>query len=345
MRPAELLQRVLRPPRTTRPTREGWWFLLATLGLGVAALNTGVNLLYLLVSMLLGLVVASGILCEQSMRGLRLFPVIPREIFAGQPALLGLRLRNRKRRLASHSLVLEVSRPAVAESRGLYVPRLEPGQEQLITFEERFPRRGRHRLPGLRIVTRFPFGLFLKASREVPGEKVLVFPRIRPLAPPELRALGSGGSEPAPRVGRGAEFYGLRDYRWGDDPRRIHWKSSAKTATLMVREGQADSPVAVRLLLESPRGPIESERLEGAISFAASVAAHLIRAGASVELAGAGLGVPPGSGAAHLRRILEALALFDPEASESSPRNREARISMRPPARVIRIPLDGGSPG
>ena len=60
-----MLPRGLRPRRTIQPTREGWWCLLAAVGLGLAAINSGNNLLYLLESALLGLVIVSGILSEQ----------------------------------------------------------------------------------------------------------------------------------------------------------------------------------------------------------------------------------------------------------------------------------------
>ena len=66
-----------RPRRTIWPTRDGWWCLLVVIGIGVAAINTGNNLLYLLVSLLLSLIVVSGVLSEQSMRGLRLEADVP----------------------------------------------------------------------------------------------------------------------------------------------------------------------------------------------------------------------------------------------------------------------------
>src|SRR3972149_6506725 len=81
--------RMLRPPRTIRPTKEGWWFLFATLGLGFAAINTGNNLLYLLLSMLLGTIVVSGILSEQCLKRLRLYLAAPREPVGGTPAAGG----------------------------------------------------------------------------------------------------------------------------------------------------------------------------------------------------------------------------------------------------------------
>src|SRR5688572_12722793 len=109
-RAARALRRVLerlRPHRTIWPTRDGWWCLAAAVGVGFAAMNTGNNLLYMLASLLLGLIVVSGILSEQSMRRLRLRSIVPHEIFAGRPALAGAWIVNHKRRLASHSLTLE----------------------------------------------------------------------------------------------------------------------------------------------------------------------------------------------------------------------------------------------
>src|SRR4029077_14831572 len=92
------------PSRTLRPTREGWWCLLAAVGVGFAAVSTGNNLLYLLEAMLLGLVVVSGLLSEMSMRGIHLPLRVPDEVFAGRPALFTVLVVNTKRRLPSYSI-------------------------------------------------------------------------------------------------------------------------------------------------------------------------------------------------------------------------------------------------
>src|SRR5262249_10068835 len=94
---ASWLWRLLRPPRTIWPTRDGVWCLLVVMGLGVAAINTGNNLLYLLVSLLLALIIMSGVLSEQSLRRLDLTAMDPEEIYAGRPALFGMTVANRKR--------------------------------------------------------------------------------------------------------------------------------------------------------------------------------------------------------------------------------------------------------
>src|SRR5438445_10055422 len=108
LKDSEWWWRPFRPRRTIWPTRDGWWCLFVVIGLGVAAVNTGNNLLYLLVSLLLALIIVSGMLSEQSMRGLELIAVDPEEIYAGHPALFGMTIANRKRWLTSYSITVEV---------------------------------------------------------------------------------------------------------------------------------------------------------------------------------------------------------------------------------------------
>ena len=305
----------LRPRRTIRPTRDGWWCLAAAMGLGFAAMNTGNNLLYLLASLLLALVVVSGVLSEQSMRRLRLSAVVPEEIHAGRPALLGVRVANCKRWLPSYSFTLR------AGDRRLYVDRLAAGQEVLLTWEHTFPARGRARLPGVRVTTRFPFGLFVKAGRPTLEEEAIVFPAVRPIDAAGRRHLVAAGARSLHRRGRGHDLHNLREYRAGDDRRLIHWRSSARTGTLIVRELEAETAAATRIALVGD-GTRDAGRLEAAMSEAASLAVHLIATGAAIELVGPGLHVPPGRGRAHQRRLLTALALYDPRTGGAPPEPR-----------------------
>jgi uncharacterized protein (DUF58 family) len=299
------LVRALRPRRTIRPTRDGWWCLAAAAGLGVAAVNTGNNLLYLLASLLLALIVVSGVLSEQSMRRVGVAALVPDELYAARPATLAARVRNGKRWLASHSVALETA------GGRLYIDRLAAGDERVVTWAATLARRGRQRLPGVRLTTRFPFGLFLKAGRLQCDDEVIVFPAVHPLDAAWRRRLAAGGPRPIRRRGRGHDLYNLRDYRAGDDPRLIHWRSTAKTGALVVRELEAETTLDCRLVLVGD-GTRDAGRLERGLSEAASIAAHLARAGAAVELVGPGLHVPAGHGRAHLRRVLAALALYDP---------------------------------
>jgi uncharacterized protein (DUF58 family) len=307
--------------------------MAATLGLGVAAVNTGNNLVYLLCSMLLAFILVSGVLSELALRRLRLTVIPPSSIHAGQPALFGATLANGKRWLASYAVGLEV--PAPAGSRVLLLAHLPAGEERLLTWEMALARRGRQRLPGLRLQTRFPFGLAVKSESVEWGGEVVVFPALRPVPGHRiLDARGAGGS-PTRRRGRGHDLYSLRAYRAGDDPRLIHWRVTAKAQTLTVRELEEDTALDVRLVLAGGTGG--PEPLEAGLSEAASLAVHFLRRGAAVEVVGAGLAVGLGRGRGHEHRILTALALCDPAA----PGERPAGGGAGPggPRREIRVSL------
>jgi uncharacterized protein (DUF58 family) len=282
-------------------------------------MNTGNNLLYLLVSMLLGLIIVSGVLSEQSMRRLRFGALAPDEIFAGRPALVGVRLGNRKRWRTSYSLLLE---PVdLAGRTAAYVPRLPPDAEQLVTWTMTFSRRGRHPLPRIRVSTRFPFGLFVKAGVVHVDAELVAYPEVRPVDGERRRQLAAGGT-PVRRRGRGTDLHNLRDYHPGDEPRLIHWRSSAKTGRLVVRELEADTAQDVRIVLEGRAD--DDGRVERALSEAASLAVHVLGAGGGVELSAPGVHVPLGGGREQRRRVLTALALFD-AAAASAPVPRSAR--------------------
>jgi uncharacterized protein (DUF58 family) len=271
-------------------------------------MNTGNNLLYLLVSMLLAVIIVSGVLSEQSIRGLDFIALRPDELFAGRPALLGVRVVNGNRWRASYSIAIDVLDPA-AEGGRAFLPRLPPGGEALVTWDAIRLARGQRPFPALRVSTRFPFGLFVKAGRVALEAKVVVYPDVRPLSPERLAALGSGGTA-VRRRGRGGDLHNLREYRPGDEPRLIHWRSSAKTGELLVRELEVETALDTNIVLTGTGA--DRTQLEAGVSEAASLAAHLLAAGARVELTGAGLHVPLARGREQRRRILTALALYEP---------------------------------
>lgn len=320
--------RLLRPRRTIWPTRDGWWCLAAASALGVAGMNSGNNLLYLLAALLLALVVVSGLLSEQSLRRLRLAAVVPDELFAGRPVVLGARVRNAKRWLTSYCVTLETPGPG----RRCHVDRLAAGAERILTWEATLPARGRQRLPGVRVTTRFPFGFFFKAGPVTLDEEVLVFPAVTPITRARLRETLAAGTAAARRRGRGHDLHDLREYQPGDDPRMIHWRSSAKSELLVVRELEAETTADTRIVLDG--AVTTAARLERALSEAASLACALLGAGAGVELAGPGLRVELGRGRVHARRVLTALALYEPSlAPDVVPaprggRRREIRVAL-----------------
>jgi len=298
---------VFRPRRTIRPTREGWWCLAIAILLGLTSVNSGNNLLYLLESLLLALIIVSGVMSEQSLRGVRLRPLLPDAVFAGQSVMLGAVVRNAKRRLPARSIALETADGA----RVIAFPWLGPGVEQVAAWPHTFMRRGRQRLPGLRLTTRFPFGLFAKRGRVRFEQEVIVFPSPAVVSDGRLHDTQGGDGIAARRRGRGHTLRELREYRPGDDPRLIHWRVSARTGTTVVRELEAEATADVRIVLRGT-GARDPRRLERGLSVAAGLALRAAAGGAAVSLAGAGVSVPAGRGREHAHRILTALALYAP---------------------------------
>jgi uncharacterized protein (DUF58 family) len=325
--------RRLRPPRRLRFTREGNWFVFLALAVGVAAVNTGNNLLYLLLAWLLSFIIASGVLSELTMRGLRVTRRPAPEVFAGQPFLMEIAVANGKAGLASFSIEIEDLVGGRPLDKKCYFLKIPPGKTQRTSYRHTFARRGEYHFDGFRIATRFPFTLFRKSRDTEDGGAVVVFPRLSPVPrlPPRPRHLGAGTSD---RLGRHGEFFGLREYKAGDDRRTIHWRSTARTGRLLVREVHDESERRVAIVVDHAVPPAVAralaagERLredaaiddavERAIALAGSHAASYLEHGWAVALYARGATVPLGRGRGHLIRILRALAILPP-ATDATP--------------------------
>src|SRR5690606_687731 len=240
-------------------------------------------------------------------------------IHAGRPFLMEISLENRKRRLASYSIEIE----DIAEGRALdkrcFFLKLPPGRTQRARYRHTFHRRGLYRLDGLRLSTRFPFSLFSKSRQVACADEVLVYPAVHPVPLPSPRAHRLGDA-PQGRLGRRGEFFGLRDYREGDDSRASRWRSSARGGRLLVRELEEEAQRRVVIQVDNaaadPADEAAQESLDEAVSRAASLAVAYLSAGYAVKLTARGSEVAMGAGPAQEARLLRALALLAPVGPE-----------------------------
>lgn len=300
--------------RSIRLTQDGTRFVLLTLAIGVAAINTGNNLLYLLLAMMLSLIVMSGILSEQCLRQLEIRRLLPREAFANRPTAGGFSIANRKPRLPTFSLLVMDVAGSTAIDRGVHLLHLPPQASTVQSYPLLIPKRGRYRLDGLKLLTRFPFGLFLKAANLPLEDELVVYPEIRPLPESLIHDLAALGHEQsAPRRGPGAALYNLRRYRAGDESRAIHWKTSARQARLMVKETEAEDQRHVTLALSTAMPETESATFEQAVSLTASLAAFFHEQGYAISLLLGATVIPHDSGEAQLHRLFRVLALCRPD--------------------------------
>lgn len=310
-----------RGARQLRWTREGVFFALMACGTALAGLNTGNNLLYLLVGWLVTMLVVSAVISEATLRGLEPRRRAPGRAVANRPFAIDLALANRKRKIPSLSIELEDVAGRTTVDKTCYFLKIPAGREQVASYRHTFPARGLYRYAGVRASTSFPFGL-LRRSRTIPlpGE-IVVYPAVYAVTPPRVPA-HRAGELAAERAGRRGEFFGLREYREGDERRDIHWRSSARAGRLVVVEYQEEAQRRVSVLLdnalpENPPPAHAEDALEEAVSLAASLASSYLAEGFAVALGTREGGVPPGAGPGQRERILHALALVEPAGPEA----------------------------
>jgi len=306
-----------------RMTAGGVIYNVLTLTIAVVALHTKSNFLVLLFGMLLSGLLFSFALSRLNLRRLALERKVPTGSYPGKPFSVELTLENHKRFQSSYGVNVwdELPPELQSDGRGGVVLSVKPRGTATVAYRCQARRRGVFPLRNIHYSTRFPFGLFEQERwREVPGE-VVVYPRLGEITPGflgQVRALAESRRR-TPLAHGQADFRGLREYRPGDNPRHIHWKSSAKLGVPLVREH--DVVVGERaLILVDTRAPASGEEaLELAISFAASLARDMVRQRITVALAAyaPSLMVLEVGNEAGLRRMLEALARLEPDPRRS----------------------------
>ena len=253
--------RVFRPRRKIKITSPGKWFLVLTVGVGVAAINTGNNLLYLALSMNLSLIILSGILSEWCLRGLSVRVAHASEAFASRDSLLAVTCSAAGKWLPAFSVSVVPVLPGSGKTA--WFPEIPPGGSDTRVIPYRPERRGL--IPSFACVvsTRFPFALFEKSAEVNPrGSSLIVYPKPGAVdAEPPGAGPGDHSGGRAARGREGALIRGARDHSPSDPVRDIHWKASARLGKWMVKEREAEPAQTVDLHLLVPSPAEEFERL------------------------------------------------------------------------------------
>lgn len=338
-----------RPIRHTVWCREGFYYLLVLAFVFLAAMIADMNLLMILAGMLAGPLWFGYRLVSLSLREIEVVRRLPPAVGAGDPLLVAVEVRNRRRRLGSWALVVEepvqraagdgkvVSRPVV------FFPYVPAGQSRVRAYRGRIPHRGRYRFGPFQVSTRFPFGFFRRVVTVGSAQELTVYPRVGRLTQQWLRRHHlsfEGADRREYRHGEvSGDFYGVRPWRLGDSRRLIHWRSSARRGALVVRqfEQQRNRDLAVLVDLWQPAAPEPAhlENVELAVSFAATIVAETCRRGGS-DLVFATTWQPEKvlrgtASAALVREVMEALA-----TAEASADNRLSLLAEHAFARLDR---------
>jgi uncharacterized protein (DUF58 family) len=272
-----------------------------TLLLGFGAVNTGNNLLYLIVSALLGFMAVSGVLGRGNIAALDVSVDLPPEIYAGQETLVSFRLVNRRRLLPAFLVqVLLLGGKALFP----FVDRKGYATAGMIVS---FKRRGRWPLPPVQVRSIFPINFFIRQRLVELPRQVTVFPAPVPCRPADAGGEKGRGSWRHHQRGYEGEISRITDYRGGDPLKMIHWKLSARQEELMVKELSAGTHDPVIIDPDYlPGGDLESR-----LGAAAFLVNHLQRQGRPVGLRLDGHLIHPQVSNRHRLRMLRALALHD----------------------------------
>jgi uncharacterized protein (DUF58 family) len=319
-------------------TREGMVYLGVIGILILASVNTGNNLLFMILACSLAGIVMSGVLSRAVLTGVELKFDMPEHVFAEQPVMAELELRNGKEFWPSFSL-----RVAGKTKKGLsneiltrpvffpYIPGLGSARQKV---ELNFPHRGSYRQDAFGIQTRFPFGFFEKTRTIDSQIEILVYPRVEPTDQfYEVLPLLSGEMASNFR-GRGHELHSLRDYLPTDSARFVDWKVTARAGHMVVREFAREDERRVMLVLDpfigephvsrggaatvEPAGAAPSEhaeKFERAVVMAACIAWHFNEINSALQFRTNRFATPMAPAGEIIYDALRELATIKPDNS------------------------------
>ncbi len=216
--------------------------------------------------------------------------VQPARVQVDEAAVVTVTLENRGPRPTPMMLAEESLDYSLGDRPRFVVPRLGRDDRCELRYRVRGHTRGRHRLGPLGVRLKDPFELSVRLGTVTGTSELLVLPQVHPLGGEHPRASGTGaeGSVPHMVALHGEDDVSIREYRDGDDLRRIHWPSTAKTGSMMVR--QEDRPARRRavVVLDGRAGAHAGSRTSGSFEWAvvasASVVAHLLEHTFAVHL-------------------------------------------------------------
>jgi len=306
-----------------RLTRLGGGYLIFTLVVGFAALNTGNNSLYIALAFMLGALLFSGVASKNGLRNIEVEVVEMDESFAGLASRGLLLVRNRSKVWTVRDIVItfdELAHPEilpVLPRRGRsYVP---------VTFL--FETRGRVAFRRVDLYTRYPFGLFVKKRRAPLGGEAVVYPRLVESGHDWLRSFAEVGNvAPMNRVGQGSEIFAFREYEPGDSLRHVHWRRSASLGRWVIKEHEFEAGRRVEIVLDpvvpEGRSAADFERL---VSEATTLVRDALETGLEVVLV-VGETRLAGRGPQTRRAMFETLALVVPQKYATLPAWEPGRV-------------------
>lgn len=316
-----------------RLTGIGSGVLVASLGLGAAALLTGYRE-FLLIG-LAGLVAVIGaVIAPRLSSSLQLERVAPPR-FVPRGATIPMTVRATTERSAPPARILDQLNDLVVAVDLPAVTHRAPAEVQYFIFAKR---RGVHTVGPILEERTDPFGLASRTVRHDVTAELLVHPPIHELRLPDSAQRVQQASAIVPRFSEDplADFRSLREYEVGDDPRRVHWPSSAKTGTLLVRDQFEVRRTNRLVLLDTLDTAMTPDQFEEAVEIAASVVCESLRQGLAITALTRDPAHPGRSVALrHRQQALDLFARVRQTSADETIGLAELRLTRDPSDRLV----------
>jgi uncharacterized protein (DUF58 family) len=309
---------------------EGWIYLAIMFVLFTGAMLTKQNTLLLVFAFMAGPFVINGWMTFGMLQAARVQRQVPARAMQGELFAVELTVNNSRPFFALWMMSIrdEIEHAREDLSAMVLFSRVSPRISQTGQYQLRLAHRGRYRLGPLRVASRFPLGLVERSRVFSVKSQVLIYPRIGRISSSwKQRLVGATELVSRTQPHHGAyhdDFHRLREFRSGDNPRAIHWRSTARRGELVLREFQQNREHTLTIVLDlywpaSPRSDLR-EQIELALSFVASL---LVERGREcrdgfLTLAASGEGAFrwEGQGNAYsLESLFDGLALLEPGPS------------------------------
>jgi uncharacterized protein (DUF58 family) len=306
------------PGRTTTLTRRGWSLTGAAVGLVIGSYLLGtIEMLVVGLAALLLVLGAAAWLRFQSPPQLAVSRrVHPDRLHVGSEGRIDLLVEN----LGSRPTPLLAATDWFDEGRRaarFLVPPLAAGATARAAYRIPTRRRGRYRVGPIAIGVTDPFGMARRNEPSADEAELVVRPRVHDIVAPvavgsRISADHEATAARAVVSDLGDEFVTLREYEVGDDLRRVHWRSTARTGDLMIRQDEARWRSRAAVVLDVQPGAHDAASFEVAVEAAASVTARLARLRRRVELV-TSAGELLGTGGDPRHDVVDALATVGPD--------------------------------
>ncbi len=311
--------------RVTLP-REGGSYLIIMIFLFVGSLLGRSNMLMLVFALMTGPFILNGWITFSLLRKNEIRRRVPKNAMAGQMISVEITVENQKRRISSWLMAVRdrIGNDYERLEADVLFARIPPRDSRTVSYQLKLHVRGRYQFGPVDITTRFPLGLVERGIVYPASGEILIHPRVGRIVGNWMQEILLAAELVERQTSRqGAfndDFHGIREYRHGDDPRLIHWRTSARRNEMMVREfhQSRDQHLNVFLDLWTPKNAKASDhdRVELAVSFVATICLQHLRQSRDTSLMVETTGAEPvywesQSGSMSIESMLDMLAIVE----------------------------------